>query len=300
MKLAICTLVLNEMEWLEKLYEQHNKFPNLIKWIFVESADTVYAETNPTLVSKEGLSVDGTTEYLTELAKQDSRVTHIKHGICKNRDAAQGKCEARNKYLECIDNQQEKPDFILVLDADEFWPISSQERLEEWLTSDSRKYAFSFKHREIWHTPYHKQNNIPLFTQEVVGGFWDIIYFRAWKYFRGMRYHTNHNTPESRSIGLLTNYPKDHRKYKFIEGTKFKDSNKVVSVPEFIHMGFAAQHKIRKAKNEYYKARGEGRTDKRGWYVDSRAAWETWTPNIVLPKGALVKHYTGQIPECFL
>ena len=88
MKLTLCTLVLNEMEWLSKLYEQHKNWPAVEKWIFVESADRVYAETNPDMVSTKGLSTDGTTEFLDELARSDSRVTHIKYGFCSAIDRA--------------------------------------------------------------------------------------------------------------------------------------------------------------------------------------------------------------------
>ena len=74
MSIVLSTLCLNEMEWLDKLYAQHKDWVGLEKWIFVESADRVYAETNPDMVSSSGLSVDGTTEFLRELAAPPTAV----------------------------------------------------------------------------------------------------------------------------------------------------------------------------------------------------------------------------------
>ena len=71
---ALCTLCLNEMEWLARLYEQHRNWPGLLKWVFVEAADVVYAKTNPDMVTSFGLSVDGTSDYLRNLSREDSRI----------------------------------------------------------------------------------------------------------------------------------------------------------------------------------------------------------------------------------
>ena len=47
MRIVLATLLLNEMEWLPKLYEQHKDWPGLCGWVFVEAADRVYANVNP-------------------------------------------------------------------------------------------------------------------------------------------------------------------------------------------------------------------------------------------------------------
>lgn len=287
MKITLCTLVLNEMEWLEKLYTQHKDFPNLEKWIFVEAADRMYQETNPHLVSDKGLSVDNTSIFLQELSVKDERITYIPHGLSCHSDKAQGKCEARDRYLEEMENIH--PDYFLQLDADEFWPKEDQSRLEEWITSDPNKYSFSFRHREIWHPPSIKDE--PLFQYEVVGGFWDILYCRVFKWMEGIRYVNNHNTP---SLGneLLTTRLKDHRRYQWNSG---------ITAPQFIHMGFAVSDIGKRiAKNNYYCQRGESVDNRRKWYTKSRECFATWKPNDILPNGAEVIAYNGPIPEIFL
>lgn len=108
MRVMLATLCLNELQWLPYLYEQHKEWPDLVNWTFVESADVSYAKVNPSRVSKDGLSVDGTSEYLHSLAKLDKRVTYIPHGFCSSPDKAQAKCQARNRYLRISD--EVKPD----------------------------------------------------------------------------------------------------------------------------------------------------------------------------------------------
>lgn len=282
MSVTLCTLVLNEMQWLPKLYEQHKDWPGLVQWVFVESADLIYARTNPNLVSYKGLSTDGTTEFLEMLAKADDRVVHIKHGYSNAEDPAQGKCASRTRYLEIAD--QAKPTYLVILDADEFYMRDFQSQMIEYMDLYRGSTAFVFKHREIWHPESVKDE--PLFSFEVKGGFWDIPYCRCWRWHEGLCYRSNHNTPETPDGHLLD--------------VRMKRLDLRPRHPFFIHMGFAAEQRYRVAKNNYYIARGEGRTDRRGWYTESRAAWEMWLPGDALPRGAKVVPYDGPIPECFL
>lgn len=281
MKLAICTLVLNEMEWLPKLYEQHKNWPGVEKWIFVESADRTYADVNPDMVTSEGLSVDGTTEFLSELALSDPRVTHIKHGFCSAKDKAQAKCEARNRYLNALMDMDFHPNYFIVLDADEFYPFESQTDIN-YLLPRNLGNGFAFRHREIWYPPYLQERKANQFEYEVVGGFWDIPYCRVWRWYRGLTYE-NHNTP---SIGKTS---LDSRLNRMTDP----------SFPYMVHMGFASQLKTRAAKNRYYETRGEAVDRKRSWYCDSRRCFETWEPKMELPHNAHVCLYTGSVPECF-
>lgn len=280
MSICLATLVLNEMEWLLKLYEQHKDWPGLARWIFVESADTVYAQTNPSLVSPNGLSTDGTTEWLEQLARTDGRVIHVKHGISSASDPAQGKCQSRQRYLD--EMEAVRPEFFFVVDADEFYTKTDQERLADCLNRNSRSTAWVCKHRDIWH-PASIQSE-PLFRYEVTGGFWSIPYCRCWRWKPNLRYITNHNTPEVNGVGL---------------DSRLARLDNLDGQPEFIHMGFASDPVIRAAKNRYYAARGEAVDKKRSWYCDSRACFETWKPNDKLPRGAKVCLYDGPIPECF-
>lgn len=283
MKVALCTLVLNEMEWLPKLYEQHKDWPNIERWIFVESADRVYAQSNPHLVSPEGLSTDGTTEFLNTLSRKDMRVTHIRHGFCGGSDRAQGKCEARNRYLEEMEDVA--PSMFMVLDADEFYPKDFQVQITNIFRRKSPHFtAFVYRHREIWYPQYVRDLGLPLLNLEVSGGFWDIPYCRCWKWFHGLSYSQNHNTPHLGSLGL----DKSMKRY-----------DKVGDLPYFVHMGFASTVETRAAKNRYYEERGEKVDKKRSWYCESRSCFESWKPHDILPRGARVTPYDGLIPECF-
>lgn len=277
MRIMLATLVLNEMQWLEKLYSQHKDWPDLIQWVFVESADRVYAETSPNLVSPDGLSVDGTTEFLRELAYRDDRVIYIPHGFCSHADPAMGKVAARQRYLDVAETT--RPEFIVILDADEFYCRADQPVINATLhdsPSNFRHFCFQFTH--IWHPPciLHK----PLFTYEITGGFWDMRHAKGIRWSPGLHYVRHHQRPESDVDGW--------------GGMLMSD------VPVCIHMAFASEPRLRNAKHAYYVARGEGRRDGREGYVRSRALFEHWRPgNRWLPRGVHIRSYTGPIPECF-
>lgn len=279
MRVCLCTLVLNEMEWLPKLYEQHKDWPGLVKWIFVESADACYKETNPELVSPEGLSVDGTTQFLEKLATNDDRVVHIKHGISYAHDPAQGKCQSRNRYLDEMDSVE--PDFFVVVDADEFYPKSTQTVINSEMER-KKDFSIALTHREIWFPPS-IQNTHYRFGYEVIGGFWSILYCRIWKWFPNLLY-VNHNTPFYKGNPLTEKM------------LRYDSSRKDLY---HVHLGFAGNSVLRKAKNRYYENRGESKDPKRSWYCESRACFESWKPGDILPREAQVIPYTGLVPECF-
>lgn len=277
------TLVLNELEWLPQLYAQHKDWPGLLRWVFVEAADRAYAAANPDMVSADGLSVDGTTEWLEELAKADDRVTHIKHGFTRDQDVAQGKCQARNRYLELTNLV--RPDVVITLDADEFYTQDHQLSIADQFRSNSlNKYlGLIFLRREVWRPP--SCTHLPLFSQEVVGGFWAIPCCHWWRWQPGMAYAGNHNNPKQA----------DGRAMPMVR----LDRGPQMDLPQMVHLGFAATAKTRLAKNRYYQERGEGVTDHRRWYVDSRSAWRDWLPGALLPAGASVIPYKGPVPGVF-
>lgn len=321
-KIALCTIALNEMEWLPRLYEHHENWPGLVNWVFVEGADAEYAKSNPERVSEFGLSVEGTPGFLYDLAKRDNRVQYIPHGLATHRDPAQGKCVLRNRYLRALD--EVKPDFIIVVDADEFYPHEMQWRINETMMAEQNAWGWCFKHRDIWYPPslqegkmspnpdeyqtahdwFNSQRAVPpckcdhcrnervrrfrvkeSFSQEVVGGFWDIPYSRCWRWFEGLEYADNHNTPSRPKYGALDRRLARH--------------DRDDSAPYFVHMAFASKLADRAAKHRYYETRGEAKDRKRQWYTESRAAWGTWQPRDELPNGAKVVPYTGIVPEVF-
>jgi hypothetical protein len=277
MSLILATLCLNEMEWLPRLYEQHKDWPELVKWVFVESADIAYAHTNPDMVSQLNLSVDGTSEYLKDLASKDTRVVYIPFGLSGHpSDPSQGKCQARQQYLNIVNI--EKPDVLFVLDADEFYTYDAQQSINNIIkrklhTTD----GFCFKFRHIWRPP--SVASKPLMQLEVTGGFWNMHHCRGFRCEPGMKYENNHNLPTN--CVRIKRYDNDR------------------SNPQCIHMGYASSHKIRSAKARYYIARGEGITDHRQEYVICRAAFEVWRPGMPMPKDTKIVPYNGPIPEVF-
>jgi len=281
MSILIATLCINEMEWLPKLYEQHRCWPGLTNWVFVEAADSHYALANPEMVTSEGLSVDGTSEYLARLAARDSSVIYIPHGFSTHRDPAQGKCVARQRYLNVANAT--KPEYILTLDADEFYLRADQQAILDLMNYKGKgARGFTFRYRNIWRPSSIADR--PLFQLEVVGKFWEILVCKFWRWKPSMSYSGNHNSPAIN--GILSN--RSLRRFDRVPGT-----------PEFIHMGFTSQPETRVAKNRYYVERGEGRTDHRGGYVKSRAAFENWKPGETLPNNDKIIIYRGPIPEVF-
>lgn len=279
MSIVLGTLCLNEMEWLPKLYEQHKNWPGMEKWVFVEAADACYKEANPTLVSDNDLSVDGTSDYLKQLASNDARIEYIPYGLSNHSNPAQGKCQCRQKYLDAC--SEVRPEFVLALDADEFYPLSDQEKIM-LLMGKSQKKGFTFAYRNIWRPPSIVDQ--PLFRWEVIGRFWKVLVCKFWRWSPGICYKNNHNSPEVNGVLLNRSLERFDRKSRY---------------PQFVHMGFAGKKEMRLAKNQYYVTRGEGRTDHRGRYVKSRAAFENWVLGQTLPNNDRVIPYKGPIPEVF-
>lgn len=318
MKVALATLCLNEMEWLPKLYEQHKDWPGLVNWTFVEGADIQYARTNPNMVLA-GLSTDGTTSFLQEIASKDKRITYIPYGYFGFAGAKdQGKCEARTEYLREIDKYT--PDVLVVLDADEFYTHQDQNTLSKLLDITGIQYsrrmafrgsAYCFNQRHMWLPPIVQENpeklkQYALWTHEVKGGYWEIVHCRVWKWEPGLVYKQNHNWPEDTKGTLLVNkIERMMRNDRRVPMSLRKMVEQGTPVPQCIHMGYASSYLMRYAKHQYYVDRGEGQEPdrelrlRRGMYVECRNAWRAWEPSSNLPYGAKVVPYTGPIPEVF-
>lgn len=280
MSVMLVTLCLNETEWLPRLVEQHRSWPELSTWVFVEAADQAYAKANPSMVTPDGFSVDGTTEFLSKLCStRDPRFRYIAHGFSQNPDYAKGKCEARQRYFDVA--EQIRPEFVIMVDADEFYTREDQGRVLEWMRRYPTYDSFVFRKREVWRPPSISASSTLFY--EVVGGFWNIPCCHWWRWRQGMNHRDCHNTPSLKD-GMPVN-----RNMMWLD--------KEPSAPQMIHCGFAASEKSRKAKNKYYADRGEAVDGARSWYVESRKAWETWKPGDRLPRGAEVILYDGPRPE---
>lgn len=285
-RVVLCTLVLNEMEHLPRLYAQHRDWPGLAAWVFVESADRTYVEANrrrgQVVATGEGLSVDGTSEWLRDL--RDDRVVYVRYGFCGGEtNAANGKCEARQRYLDVAESFA--PDYLIILDADEFYTHAHQAESLRLMDANPTHTAYCFRYRHPWRPPGFAGE--PLFKREVVGGFWSIQHCHAWRWERGLRYESFHMTPQRPDGTMLSG-----RMVRFSQLPGSGD-------PQCIHMAFSSDLESRQRKHWYYVARGESAEPRRAYYVQSRAAWEKWEPGKVLPRGAKVVDYDGPVPEVF-
>jgi hypothetical protein len=281
MSILLATLCLNEMEWLPKLYEQHYNWPGLVTWVFVEAADQVYADANPGMVNDQGLSVDGTSQFLKDLSVRDFRVVYIPHGFTSHPEPDQGKCAARQRYADYAGVVG--ADYIFVIDADEFYTFPDQEWISSIMTRDVGSTSFCFQHIHPWRPP--AIVNLPLFKYQITGGLWDIGFVRGWRYSPGVAYRSNHNHLSTADGVNMTEHMNDYRKN--------------LESPKCVHMGFTSSLARRQAKHRYYVRRGEGKGDGRGFYVKCRRLFETWKLGDQLPEGVSIDDYAGPIPECF-
>lgn len=296
MRVMLATICLNEEEWLQKLFTQHRDWPGIVGWCFVEGADPAFRLANPNLVGPTGLSVDDTSNLIRQFSEEQKGVhgVHI-HNVPESGD--QGKCFLRNAYLLMAEAYE--PDIIVVLDADEFYTKEDQNEIVRWCGLRTQPYAsytaWMFRQRHVWAPDYKSPvtgNMIypPLFSQEVVGGYWQVPHTRVWRWIKGMAHVKNHNWPEVDGRYLT----KSMMRCDLMLGT-----------PECVHMGFSSSQESRAAKAKYYLARGEGAEGgrlgrKRSMYNACRYAHLTWEPGQELPHGAQVIPYSGPVPEVFI
>jgi len=275
----LATIVLNELEMLPKLVEQHRDWPGLIGWCIVEGSTKIYGKTHPDAVTKKGLSTDGTSAFLKQWRSESPTNFYIDYGWSDGPEGQQ-KRELRNTY--CCVADIEDPDLLIVIDADEAYTKEDQERILQVVEQRNNYNAWLFKQRHIWRPPSADEDKIGLW--EVVGGYWDIPHTRVWRWQKYSRYVENHNylNPPCRTQVEAQLY-------------RYKDGD-----PECVHFGFARSGQHRARTNAYYKARGEGREKlgrNRQMYVDCRDAFETWQQGDGLPHGARVRAFDGVLPE---
>jgi hypothetical protein len=281
MSVLLATLCINEMEWLPYLYEQHKNWPQLSKWVFVEAADRVYADTNPDMVSAKGLSTDGTSEFLKSLSDKDPRVIYIPHGFSDHQDPALCKIAARQRTMLVAAEVQ--PELFIVLDADEFYTFEHQRLVNELMKRWHGYDSFVFLRREIWRPPSIQDK--PLFDLEAIGPFWEMPCCHWYRWSPGTGYKDCHNSPQKSDGTYL------RLNVLWMHGSD--------NTPQMIHFGFASSRNTRIAKNRYYERRGESTDPLRIRYTKCRRAWLKWVPNVSLPfKGRVIK-YKGPIPEVF-
>jgi hypothetical protein len=292
-KLAFLSIVLNEEEFLLKCWNQHKDWPGLERWVFVHGACRTYGRANPEMVTEDGCSVDETHNLLVKHIHRQNKVGRevIRFGWADHLNPAQEKCVLRDAAMRAIDDL--KPDYFVVIDADEFYTVEDQLLINELLEQEQCCTSLCLPQRHIWCPPKMQEVQktalelggcfVNKFKYEVVGAYASVPHCRIYRWFPGLEYRNNHNEPEKQISlhSVMCYHPRG---------------------PCCVHLGFARSARTRTATNRYYVERGEGKEDgkkdiNRQRYVDFRAAWESWKPGDTLPHGARVVPFDGQVPE---
>lgn len=277
MKLALCTICLNEAEFLEANYRQHKDWPGLVAWYFIHGSCKQYADANPHMVSIDGLSVDDTAAVLRELSEADERIHWANvPGPVSHADPAMEKSVLRNAYLSLMCSDTAPPvDWFAIIDADEFYAHEHQRRLSELMAKAPPAFeSIRTTYHDLWRPP--SIAHLPRWVYEVSGGYWSVPHTKFFRWNPAIVHGDNHQIPSVSRFGN-TQWGGEQTCCKL----PYDDATR-------IHLGFARNAATREATNRFYVKRGEGPQDGRQWYVDCRSAWETWKPGDVLPHGAAV------------
>lgn len=177
--LNIITIVLDGFPFLPMQLAQFNRLQTDWHWYVVEG---VAAPVNDTAWCKEmppRLSRDGSTEWLTAVAKQHPRVTVLRQQLWP------GKTAMFNAALELI----KKPGYLMEIDVDELW---SAEQLARLLAVFKGPFGLSYDAAQFF-CRYYVGPNIVTTTENAYGnnpGEWN----RFWKFTPGMMF-LSHEPP---------------------------------------------------------------------------------------------------------
>ena len=196
MKWLCCTMVLNEIHylpyWIKSIYDFADKI------VIVEGATKYVADTEKT---KEGLSVDGTTEWIKKFIEEkdkDKKVIYIPVGNVPT------KVELQNEYVKKI--EELNPDWVILNGGDEVWRKQDLERLDKHIIDNpDLEYIFCDQYW-FWGDMHHYVTiKSDYYNTHLITGhrkmFCDkngkklaqgMIHERIFKWHSGMKYHTSH------------------------------------------------------------------------------------------------------------
>lgn len=188
MPLHIFTIVLNGMPFLKHHIEVFSKLSLPWTWHVVEgvathSHDTAWSLQNGATIKeslhRNGLSIDGTTEYLDALAAQyPDKVKIYRPQPGKFWD---GKREMVNAPLSAIGEQA----LLVQVDSDELWTVEQLERLSRaFAESPEKTAAFFFCH-------YFVGPELVIGTRNTYGNNSSYEWLRAWRFFPGSRWEAH-------------------------------------------------------------------------------------------------------------
>lgn len=213
------TIVLNGLDMLKRQVEE-GILKNFDYWIIIEGAannngSTAWCNEFPSDFHNNGLSVDGTHEYLIELAGQHDKVKVVyKNGFWNSKD------EQVNQIFNVM--KEVESCFLWEIDSDEFWNIENIRLTEHQITTNKAKAASFLCDYFVGNGEGH---------QLIVKGGWgegnSLRYNRVWHYEKGDRFITHEPpilTGQTNANTLQLPYRFSHYAYTQIYSVLFKDA----------------------------------------------------------------------------
>lgn len=275
-KIVLCTIAINESDFAVRNIAQHADWPGRLAHIWVEGADVLYP-----LANDAGLSIDGMSTVLQNSPCIEYRpIGWFEHDIPN-----QSKCFARQIYVDA--SHKYEPDWIAVIDADEFYDEQSQHLISKYLESIPPQInAVRVPQTHLWKPPGYK--GLPL---RVRGQYWDGGHVRFFRYKRGMTY-----LPETT--------PPNHNWPTYPDGLSAIVHRLSYFLPDCFHFGFAPRNiEYYIADLKYYIARGERQTHPA--IIRCREALLDWNEQINDRRfwksrgiNACVERMTKPLPSC--
>lgn len=268
MRILLCTLCLNEADILERHIQHHLKWPDRVGHIYVEGSDPLYDRKND-----DGLSIDDTTSIL----KNHFNVEHIPVGIFdpslhdRPIPSDQYKAIGRDVYLRAAEKYD--PDWIIVVDADEFYPQKSMDNIVSFLSVVSNDItSITVPQIHLWRPPVISYRPVRF---AVTGRYWSVPHVRIFRYRPEMTYIASHDCTR----GVSGDLPAVNHNWPAYRGeTSHANSRNVwMMSAQCYHYGFAPRDfDGYKADLRYYAARGEMET--RNQTYRCRKAFLEWQP----------------------
>lgn len=256
-KIGVVMICLNEEQYIGSSLRSVIRHPNIKKVAVVEGAVNLYSHAS----SSEGLSLDKTSEEVFKVMKErgGEKIIFERYGW------ALDKSELRNRALNLLNKDITH---ILVVDADEVWKQEDLNNLVQAMTDNPKIGVFLFKFYHFW-----KKKNLI-----AVGGQWDSMLFRCFKYYDKSLYWKLHQLP-------VVNYED-----KFINIT---DGFLVLDNVHIYHFSYLKHEKNIRDKLEFYMKRD-------GAVLDVKDTWTNWKEGQPTQpthgSGTAIK-FRGELPE---
>lgn len=253
-RIGVVTIALNEEEFIASSLASVIKHPRISRVAVVEGAVKLFEHA----ASKEGLSIDKTQEqvYKATKLKNGQKIIYSRYGWAKD------KSELRNHALYLLGDV----DYVLVVDADEVWSTEDLDRLIQGIKDNPDASILRFKFHHFW-----KKMN-----QVAVGGQWNSMMFRCFKYLDKSLHWDRHETAVVNG-----------------EGTLLSSSGKTATLDDVyvFHLGYMKKAKNVQDKLEYYKKR-----DTQLNVQDTFTHWKKGEPTSPTHGGGDVAEYKGSYP----